>query len=138
MKVRPAWVWPLGSSVADQEGFLPVCRSLALEGLRGPGSLLAGRGGPAPLRAKGLWGPLRQVTPVSSVPSRVTVSVCGSCLSSSKAGLLPSTPSPRPDLIFLQVLFPGWGGKHVYLWLVHVGVWQTPSEYCKVIIFQFK
>lgn len=96
--------------LADQEGFLPVCRSLALQGPWGPGSLLAGCGGPATLRAQGLWGLLRQVTPVSSVPSRVTVSVCGPCLSSPKAGLLPSTPSPWPDLIFLQVLFSGWGG----------------------------
>ena len=25
-------------------------------------------------------------------------------------------------------------GAHVYLWLVHVDVWQKPSQYCKVII----
>ena len=30
------------------------------------------------------------------------------------------------------------GGTHVYLWLVHVNVWQKPSQYCKVIIFQLK
>ena len=25
---------------------------------------------------------------------------------------------------------------HVYLWLIHVDVWQTPTQYCKAIIFQ--
>ena len=29
-------------------------------------------------------------------------------------------------------------GTHVYLWLVHTDVWQKPSQYCKVIIFQVK
>ena len=29
-------------------------------------------------------------------------------------------------------------GKHVYLWLIHVDVWQKPSQYCKVIILQLK
>ena len=28
------------------------------------------------------------------------------------------------------------GGTHVYLWPIHVDVWQKPSQYCKVIIFQ--
>ena len=43
----------------------------------------------------------------------------------------------------------GWGGEggergvqergaHVYLWLIHVDVWQKPSQYCKVIILQLK
>ena len=36
----------------------------------------------------------------------------------------------------------GWGrswegvsrlGTHVYLWLIHVNVWQKPPQYCKVI-----
>ena len=27
-------------------------------------------------------------------------------------------------------------GDHVYPWLIHVDVWQKPSQYCKVIIFQ--
>ena len=52
--------------VADQEGLFPVCRSLALEGPWGPGSLLAGRGGPATLRAQGLRGLLGQVAPPES------------------------------------------------------------------------
>ena len=28
--------------------------------------------------------------------------------------------------------------QHVYLWLIHVGVWQKPSQYCKVISLQLK
>ena len=41
----------------------------------------------------------------------------------------------------------GWGGReeggsgwgtHVHLWLIHVNVWQKPSQYCKVIILQLK
>ena len=41
----------------------------------------------------------------------------------------------------------GWGGRwhrfsmggtHVYPWLIHVDVWQKPSQYCKVIILQVK
>jgi len=30
------------------------------------------------------------------------------------------------------------GGTPVYLWLIHVDVWQKPSQYCKVIILQLK
>ena len=30
------------------------------------------------------------------------------------------------------------GEPHVYLWLIHVDVWQKPTQYCKVIIFQLK
>ena len=33
----------------------------------------------------------------------------------------------------------GWevqeGGTYIYLWLIHVDVWQKPSEYCEVFIF---
>jgi len=29
-------------------------------------------------------------------------------------------------------------GTYVCLWLTHVNVWQKPSQYCKVIIFQLK
>ena len=43
----------------------------------------------------------------------------------------------------------GWGGEgggrgiqdvgtRVYLWLIHVDVWQKPPQYCKVIILQLK
>ena len=31
----------------------------------------------------------------------------------------------------------GWG-THVYPWLIHVNVWQKPSQYCKVISLQLK
>ena len=30
------------------------------------------------------------------------------------------------------------GGTHVHQWLIHVNVWQNPSQYCKVISFQLK
>ena len=29
-------------------------------------------------------------------------------------------------------------GTYVYLWLIHVDVWQKPTQYCKSIIFQLK
>ena len=29
-------------------------------------------------------------------------------------------------------------GTYVYLWLIHVNVWQKLSQYCKVIILQLK
>ena len=43
----------------------------------------------------------------------------------------------------------GWGGEgggrrvqdegtHVHPWLIHVGTWQKPSQYCKGIILQLK
>ena len=42
----------------------------------------------------------------------------------------------------------GWGcgwkerfrreGTYVYLWLIHVVVWQKPTQYCKAIILQLK
>ena len=27
-------------------------------------------------------------------------------------------------------------GTYVYLWLIHIDVWQKPTQYCKAIIFQ--
>ena len=30
------------------------------------------------------------------------------------------------------------GGTHVHPWLIHVNVWQKPSQYCKVISLQLK
>ena len=27
---------------------------------------------------------------------------------------------------------------YVYLWLIHVDVWQKPTQYCKAIILQLK
>ena len=29
-------------------------------------------------------------------------------------------------------------GTHVYLWLIHVDVWQKSNQYCKAIINQLK
>ena len=29
-------------------------------------------------------------------------------------------------------------GTCIYLWLIHVDVWQKPRQYCKEIILQFK
>ena len=29
-------------------------------------------------------------------------------------------------------------GPHVFLWLIHVDIWQRPSQYCKVMILQLK
>ena len=30
------------------------------------------------------------------------------------------------------------GGIHVYLWPIHVAIWQKPSQYCETIILQLK
>ena len=30
------------------------------------------------------------------------------------------------------------GGTYVYLWLIHVDIWQKPTQYCKAIILQLK
>ena len=29
-------------------------------------------------------------------------------------------------------------GTHVYLWLIHVDIWQKPTQHCKAIILQLK
>ena len=29
-------------------------------------------------------------------------------------------------------------GTYVYLWLIHVDVWQKPTQYCKTIIIQLQ
>ena len=29
-------------------------------------------------------------------------------------------------------------GIYLYLWLIHVDVWQKPTQYCKAIILQLK
>ena len=54
----------------------------------------------------------------------------------------------NPKLVLCDNL-EGWGGDggergvrergaHVYLWPIHVDVWQKPSQYYKVIILQLK
>ena len=30
------------------------------------------------------------------------------------------------------------GREHVYLWLIHVDVWQKPTEFCEAIILKLK
>ena len=30
------------------------------------------------------------------------------------------------------------GGDVLYLWLIHVNIWQKPTQYCKAIILQLK
>ena len=33
----------------------------------------------------------------------------------------------------------GWKeGTYVYLWLIHVDVWEKPTQFCKAIILQLK
>ena len=29
-------------------------------------------------------------------------------------------------------------GTYVYIWLIHVPIWQKPSQYCKVITYQLE
>ena len=29
-------------------------------------------------------------------------------------------------------------GTYVYIWLIHIDVWQKPTQHCKAIIFQLK
>ena len=29
-------------------------------------------------------------------------------------------------------------GTYIYLWLIHVDVWQKPTQYCKATILQLK
>ena len=29
-------------------------------------------------------------------------------------------------------------GTHIYLWLIHVDVWQRPTQYCEAIFLQLK
>ena len=32
----------------------------------------------------------------------------------------------------------GMEGTYVYPWLIHIDVWQKPTQYCKAIILQSK
>ena len=43
----------------------------------------------------------------------------------------------RQDLLEVGVSFQK-EGTYVYLWLIHVDVWQKLSQHCKAIIFQLK
>ena len=31
-----------------------------------------------------------------------------------------------------------WENTYVHLWLIHVDIWQKPTQYCKAIIIQLK
>ena len=31
-----------------------------------------------------------------------------------------------------------WEGIYVYLWLIHVEVWQKTAKFCKTVILQYK
>ena len=48
------------------------------------------------------------------------------------------------NTIYFKVLKNGTGGRlkregtYVYLWLMHVDVWQKLTQYCKAIILQLK
>ena len=58
------------------------------------------------------------------------------------ASLMHEAGHPKPVLWDNPEGYRGEGGerggsawvKHVYLWLIHVDVWQEPSQYCKVTI----
>ena len=32
----------------------------------------------------------------------------------------------------------GREGTHVYLWLIHVDVWQKPAQHCKAVVLQLR
>ena len=52
--------------------------------------------------------------------------------------------SIKPGLCDNLEVWDGMGGRfkregtYVYLWLIHVDVWQKTTQYCKVIILQVK
>ena len=57
------------------------------------------------------------------------------------ASLLYDAGHPKPELSDNLERSGGEGGgrgvqngwTHVHLWLIHIDVWQKPSQYCKVI-----
>ena len=51
---------------------------------------------------------------------------------------LPTKVHLVKAMVFPVVMYrcENWIKKNVYLWPIHVDVWQKPSQYCKVIIFQ--
>jgi len=60
--------------------------------------------------------------------------------------LLYDAGSSNPSSVIPKRAWFGWELKgsfkreetYVYLWLVHVDVWQKPTQYCKTIIPQLK
>jgi len=54
---------------------------------------------------------------------------------------------PKPGLGDNREGWDGIGGRrevqeggniYIYLWLIHVDVWQKPTQYCKAIILELK
>ena len=67
--------------------------------------------------------------------------VAESCLTLSDPMDCSPTGSSIHGIIQARVL--EWGAiafstTYVYLWLIHVDVWQKPTQYCKAIILQLK
>ena len=58
--------------------------------------------------------------------------------------LLYDSGSSNPVLCDNLVRWDGVGGRlkkertYVYLWLIHLDVWQKPTQHCKAIILQLK
>ena len=47
----------------------------------------------------------------------------------------------EPSLVLcdnLEGREPKREGIYVYLWMIHIVVWQKPTQYCKAVIFQLK
>ena len=47
-------------------------------------------------------------------------------------------PNKKMKINILKIFIEAHEGGGVYLWLIHVDVWQKPTQYCKAIIFQLK
>ena len=74
--------------------------------------------------------------------TQLCLQLCCSCLS------LHCCPANRfISIIFLDSTCMWWSevgdrrkvqreGTHVYLWLIHVGIWKKSTQYCKAIILQ--
>ena len=61
-------------------------------------------------------------------------------------GSCRTTQGAQPGALW-QPRGVGWGevggrfkreGIYVYLWLIHIAIWQKPTQHCKAIIFQLK
>ena len=61
-----------------------------------------------------------------------------------RGNLLYDSGSSNPVLFDNLVRWDGVGGRlkkertYVYLWLIHLDVWQKPTQHCKAIILQLK
>ena len=61
-------------------------------------------------------------------------------------GICCMTEEPKPGTL-KQTKGVGWGGRregssrgwaYVYLWLIHVDIWQKPTQHCKAIVLLLK